>query len=251
MSNQIKRFYNKIPNYDKRKIDGDFDNIDDLLKELESSIDNKDIQVVHEPIEDAFKSRLTVILYQNNLRAFYLLTGIVTELNVDNLPAALPLIRSFYELMIQLGYLCSQILNHDDLNYLLSEPLHKVFLGNRNDGAGVLAIGKVETISIMTMLEHAEKVFNSINPKDTENTQILASYYADLSNKSHPNFNSNMFFTSLDQNGKLKRLEDIGENMSSIKALVYQEYMNPLISAISLYKLYMDKINEDPKVNGG
>ncbi|MBU0976710.1 MAG: hypothetical protein ABIE03_01725 [Patescibacteria group bacterium] len=248
MSIRIKRFYDKIPNYDKSKIDNDFDNIDDLLIRLEGSIDNKDIKIVHQPIEDAFKSRLTIILYQNNLRAFYLLTGIVTELNADNLPAALPLIRAFYELMIQLGYLCSQILNHNDLNYLLSELFHKVFLGNRNEGAGVLALGKVETISIMTMLSHAEKVFNSIDPEGTKDKQILTNYYADLSNKCHPNFNSNMFFTSLDEKGELLGLDDIGENMSSVKALVYHEYMSPLLSAIDHYKLYMDKINADPKV---
>lgn len=248
MDIKIKRFYKKIPNFNKSKINKDFDSIDDLLKILEITINGKSIKLIHTPIDMAFKTRLSAIIYQNNTRAYYLLKGIVNELNTDNLPGALPIIRAFYELMIQLGYLANQITNHNEYSYLLSNPLYKVLFGNRNEGAGELSLGKVESISIMTMIKQAEKVLNSINPEKVNNEEILTNFYATLSNQCHPNYSSNMFYTYFDNQGNLISIKDIGEDMHSIKSLTYPFYMGPLTTAVILYKLFIEKIGIDPKV---
>lgn len=245
----ITRFYDKVtPSKSKKEIDEDFDLIEELYNQLKEDVKEHHIELVHTPIEEAFKCRLQIILFQNKYRAFYLLKGMITELNANNLPAVIPLVRTFFELMVQLGYLCLEIVNSDDLKYLMNEPMYKVYLGNKNEKAGKLAIGKVETINILTMIQHVDKYINSVGENKSDDKEIIMNTYSDMSNQSHPNYGSNMLYSSIDEEGTFKTLDDIGESMETVKALAYHFYMIPLLTGVAMYNLFMGKILDDVKV---
>ena len=253
---KINRFYK--PNCEaKEKIafDEDFDNLDDFLDMLFNDIRDPQLDFKQEPIEEAFRTRLELILFQNKFRTYYLIEGIVSGLNNNNLPAVIPLIRAFLELVAQLGYIYWQISRHNDYVYLMDEPLLKISLGNRNDGTGPFSLGHVTSVNIMTMFEQANKAWNLIKEdnsqgegSDENSGEELLHLYADLSNQSHPNYISNMFYSSIDTDGKVKTLKDVGQDMESIKPLVYGFYFSPLSVGIGLYHLFMGRIYEDPKV---
>lgn len=245
---KLNRFYPKnLSSKSMAEIDVDFHHLEELYENLQSDIKNHQFEIIHTPIQEAFRIRLKIIIYQNQFRAYHLLRGIINELNNNNLPTTIPLVRTFLELTVQLGYLCIEIEKTDDYEHLMNDPMYKIYLGNKNDGAGDLSIGKVETVHILDMVRSVDKYLNRIGENKKEET--IMNFYSDLSNQSHPNYGSNMFYSTIDEDGIFRTLEDIDEDMESVKALAYYFYMPHLFCTIGLYNLFLGKIQEDSKVN--
>lgn len=242
---KIDRFYEKIPgSREKSKLDRDFDLVEDTLEKLRLEVEAKDVELLNDPLEAAFKSRVGIILFQNKLRAYHILRGIIGEMNNNNVPAVIPLVRTYLELAIQLGYILRQIDLHD-YEHLLKEPLMKLLLGNKNDKAGPFAIGRVESINILTMIPHAGKAWVGLGGESNHIEEV----YADLSNQSHPNYMSNMLYSTISEDGTYKTLDDIGEDMESLKGLAFPFYFDPLIISISFYRGLLGGIYDHEKMS--
>lgn len=259
MPTRLNRFYKDVNNIvEKAKFDEDFDNLEEFSVVLYSQIDPPELNFRQAPIEEAFRTRVEFILFQNKLRSYHLIEGIINELNNSNIPAVIPLIRAFWELVAQLGYIFWQLHSHVDFEYLLNDPLMRISLGNRNDGTGPFAIGNVTSINILTMVEKAQRAWLFIQEDSQDDNSGLVEdevdithLYADLSNQSHPNYISNMFYSSVGPDGIVQTLQDAGKDMESIKPLVYGFYMDPLMVGIGLYHLFLGRIYSDSRMRIG
>ncbi len=256
MPTKIKRFYKDSKNKkEKASFNQDFNHLEEFSEILYSQIGTVPPELKRSPIKEALHTRVELVLFQNKYRSYYLIEGIICELNNDNIPAVIPLVRSFWELVSQLGYIYWQLHTNEDSEYLLREPLKRIYLGNRNDGTGPFSIGNISSVNVLTMVEKTEKSFNLIQKELSEQEASIikddldiSCVYADLSNQSHPNYVSNMFYSGITSSGHVKKLGDVGQDMNSIKPLLYGFYMSPLMVGVSLYHLFLSRIYNEPRM---
>lgn len=231
----------------------DFNIIDNYKKDIEKYI-YTDIKMTDgsNGIEEAFQSRLQILLSSVLLRSLLLKEGLVIVLNNNNFPAYYSILKSFLEVPALLGYITDFIHNNDDYEKIISK-MKELQLGNRE--AGVLSVGTLPAINVMTMFEKLDRVIEQIaieNSQDNkekekiiENENMLLTVYKDICNFGHINFNAHLPIGVIDQQGVWRGARDI----ILYKQEMYGFYMPAFTIAIGTIKMCCSLLVRDSKVD--
>src|SRR3989339_467825 len=134
-------------------------------------------------IEEAFQSRLQILLSSVLLRSLLLKEAMVQHLNSNNFPAYYATLKSFLEVPALLGYITHIIYNNDNYEKIIPK-INELSLGNRE--AGDFFVGEIKSINILTLFDKADKFFKEKN----KDPKPLKTFYEDVCNFGHINFNA-------------------------------------------------------------
>jgi len=230
-NSKIIRFKNK------NSSEADFDLIDSYRADIGKYIFT-DIKMTDwkSNIEEAFQSRLQILLSSVLLRSLLLKEAIVQHLNENNFPAYYSSLKSFLEIPALLGYIAHIIYSSKGLKEIIPK-INELSLGNRE--AGDFFVGDIKSINILTLFDKADTFFKE---KD-ENPKPLRTFYEDVCNFGHINFNAHIAVGKL-RKGDIWKAET---DFSKYKEL-YPFYMPGFTTAITAIKFFCSLIAKNKKV---
>lgn len=224
----------------------DFDEIDSYFDDVKKYIHTDILMTDYtQPIELAFKSRLQILMSSILNRSLLLKEGAVQALNDSNLPSFYANVKSFMEIAGMFGYVAHLIYHNDDYKEILAK-MHQLSLGNKE--SGMFFSGKASAINVMTMLEKADKMFQSgSTPEENAVTKTpLGDSYADVCNFGHPNWSAHLSAGILHH--KTMRWEAKIDS-TGYKTELYAFYMPGFSLAIGAIHIFCSMIDRCPKVN--
>ena len=218
---------------DKKLIEGYFEAIKPYIY--------TDMRYLNTTKEDAFRSRLHVLLSRNLYRSLFLYKGCVDALNDSNFPIYHSNLKSFMEVMGLLGFVLYILKKEYDYS-VLSEKIEKLTLGNKP--AGELSVGFVEAYNVLTFFQKTDAMLEKQNP--TLPKHMLESVYGNVCNYGHINFNAHSSIIYIDApTGRLSLRTEFKE----YKEIEYMNYMLGLVLSIQYIEAFMKEILANEKVN--